>query len=73
MAGKRNRHRCDFCKRSFDITPNDVKREWVRRGYDGDYQAYFIECPICHHKKMTTLFKLPWNIIWRFVKVKLGI
>ena len=70
---ERNTHKCKECKCYFNITQEDVTREWVSRGYDGDYQGYFVKCPVCENKDQVSLFSLPWCIIWRFIKSKLGI
>lgn len=55
-------HRCKACQKVFFVKRNNVRRDWIRRGYDGDYKAFLLRCPHCGKEEETTFFKLPFKI-----------
>ena len=67
---KRNFHTCKKCRRTFNITLNDVDHRENDRGYD-PYMTYYIKCPACKEDEEVSFFRLPFHIMKHFVKEKL--
>ena len=66
MSKKSLTHTCKRCRKKIILTPENVERELVVRGYKYEYYGYFVTCPECFRKE--ELKDVPFSIWWEFFK-----
>lgn len=59
---------CSKCEHSVELTTETVEKKWVARGYDSDYWGYFVKCPKCKTEKEVAFTRLPFKLMWYFLK-----